>query len=126
MKICKTCGESKPITDYFVSRTCIGGRLHHCKVCTRIKTTKAYRFMCDNPDVYAEHNFSRGKYIEKNSKYTQKSVWQYIKRKIERDPTVLPYAEMTRDELDEIIAEMKARPITVTAKGSFKRGQKTK
>ena len=58
-KICHTCGEDKPITEYFKRKDSRDGYQNECKTCKRIRnskypksTTRVNRWKADNIDKY--------------------------------------------------------------------------
>ncbi len=42
MKRCRTCGEEKPLSDFYVAASCVGGRKPDCKSCKPRAHNKTY------------------------------------------------------------------------------------
>jgi hypothetical protein len=61
-KVCRRCGESKPLTDYYKHKNMYDGRLNICKECTKKRVRKHRE---DNIDYIRSYDRDRAKKIHR-------------------------------------------------------------
>lgn len=74
-KVCSICRETKPITDYYFSKTSLDGRIGHCKFCERQRKLAYYHKNKDECSVRAKS------FRERNREHFR----EYQKNKIQQD-----------------------------------------
>lgn len=105
MKLCKSCGEVKPLTEFSRHKDMADGRQNHCKVCRaewlrdwRAKNPHKQREY--NKRTYERHGESRRAYA--NAQYAadpRQGARQYLAWRIRRD------FGLTLDEYDAIVSQ---------------------
>jgi len=70
LKICKTCGEEKPLSEYYALKHMFDGHFNECKICVRKRTAKNVEKKKENPDwVLKEAQRQRVKQYKKKEEW---------------------------------------------------------
>jgi hypothetical protein len=95
VKLCKTCGEIKPVEEFHKTTNTKSGRVANCAVCTRAKAAAKYAENKKTGDTYYDRNRTKILHLKSNPSinkimepiydakkiaftFTDKSIFYYI------------------------------------------------
>jgi predicted restriction endonuclease len=111
-KICKGCGLTKELSEFYVSHTNLDGRWGKCKVCVRSRTQK---YRGEHPEQYAQYEKARANLphrVEARRKYQEEHKEQISEYKIgwaaeNEDSVSVSRRKHYESNRDEVIARSK-------------------
>ena len=101
MKPCKSCGVTKPLTDYYAHKAMRDGRLSDCKECVRKKTSARYRKKREDP-LFVEQERKRGRDKYYKYGYKRKSCNKANRKYLKRFPEILAAHNAVRRKLSPV------------------------